>query len=125
MSLKAIVCSLHMMLKVSPSTRAVAWLSFAAFVAALFFMQIRLATNVDVAFNIIAGQKIWAGLNYPDGIRDINPPLIALLNVPPVVLAQILPISLPAAFILYVYLLALFSLWLIVVIVPPPFEEGR
>ena len=114
-----------MMLKVSPSTRAVAWLSFAAFVAALFFMQIRLATNVDVAFNIIAGQKIWAGLNYPDGIRDINPPLIALLNVPPVALSKVLPISLPVVFVLYVYLLALFSVWLICAVVPPQFEEGR
>ena len=57
-------------------TRAATWLVLAAFVAVLLFMQIRLATNVDVVFIIIAGQKIWAGLNYPDGIRDINPPLL-------------------------------------------------
>lgn len=100
------------------------WLLFATLVAALFVLQTRAATNVDVAWNIIAGQKVWAGLTYPDGINDINPPLIALLNVPPAALAQLLPIPLPVVFILYVYAFALFSLWLIYKVVPLPLEEG-
>jgi hypothetical protein len=97
-------------------------LGFGIGVAAIFVIGIawQLATvvNHDAVYYVYAAQKLLAGGSYPGQIYDINPPLIVLLSIPPALLAQYLPLSTPAALVLYIYAVFGLSLWMIRALVP-------
>jgi hypothetical protein len=101
-------------------------LGFGVGVAAIFVIgiayQLANIVNHDAIYYVYAAQKLLAGGDYPDQIYDINPPLIVLLSIPPALLAQYLPLSMPAAFVLYIYALFGASLWMIWTLVPLHFK---
>jgi hypothetical protein len=99
------------------------WILFGVLLILLLLAQLRVAVETDMAYNLYAAEKLLGGGNYPDQLYDINPPLIVLLNVPPIVVAHLLSISPLTAFIFYLFALVVFCLAVIVLAVRPRFDD--
>ena len=99
------------------------WIFFGILLVLFLVAQLRVAVETDMAYNLYAAEKLLAGGNYPDQMYDINPPLIVLLNVPPILAAHLLSISPLTAFVVYVFALVVFCIAVIVLAVRLRFDD--
>lgn len=77
-----------------------------------WIIQSQFLLNWDVSWDILVTQRLINGGSYTQDFFDLNPPLVFYVYTPSVFLAYLFSIPTTVAFRLYLFTLALFSMWL-------------
>jgi hypothetical protein len=100
------------------------WLIGCGFFILGILLQSNIFCNTDANWLLHATARLLGGGKYYYNFFETNPPMILLINIPPVLLAKVLHLSMASVFRGYVFLIAIFSSTLCAVLVKKIYQQS-